>query len=204
MGLYRRVVFPWLCDLLLGSPVVARYRQELLAGVDGNVLEIGLGSGLNLPHYPKHVRTVTAVEPNAGMQSRARRRAEQAGVTVDVRACGGEQLPFADGSFDCVVSTFTLCSITDGGRAVAEAYRVLRPGGRFLFLEHGLSPDPRVRRWQCRLNRIQSWLGDGCRLDRDMRGLVASQPFGSLQVEEFDLEKTPRTHGHMYWGTATR
>jgi SAM-dependent methyltransferase len=204
MGFYRRVVFPWLCDLCLGCPAVARYRQELLAQAGGDVLEIGLGSGLNLPHYPQHVRQITAVEPNAGMQSRARRRAEKAGVTVDVRACGGEQLPFPDTCFDCVVSTFTLCSIADVGRAVAEVYRVLRPGGRFLLLEHGLSPDPAVQRWQRRLNRIQGWLGDGCRLDRDVRGLIAAEPFGSVHIEEFDLEKTPRTHGHGYWGTATR
>jgi SAM-dependent methyltransferase len=204
MGFYRRVVFPWLCDLFLGNPVVARYRQELLTEASGDVLEIGLGSGLNLPHYPKDVRTITAVEPNAGMQSRARRRAEQAGISVDVRACGGEQLPFAEASFDCVVSTFTLCSIPDAARAVAEAYRVLRPGGRLLFLEHGLSPDPGVQRWQRRLNRLQGWLGDGCRLDRDMRALAAAHSFGTLGVDEFDLEKTLRTHGHIYRGIAIR
>jgi SAM-dependent methyltransferase len=204
MGLYRRAIFPWLCDLLLDRPFVARYRRELLAQAGGDVLEIGVGTGLNLPHYPEHVRRITAVEPNVGMQRRARRRARQAGIAVDQRVGRGERLPFPDSRFDCVVSTFTLCSIDDVGGALAEVYRVLRPGGRFLFLEHGLSPDPAVLQRQRRLNRLQSWLGDGCRLDRDVKGLVAAQPFGSVEVREFDLEKTPRTHGHLYRGVAAR
>jgi SAM-dependent methyltransferase len=202
MGFYRRVIFPWLCDCCLGCPEVARYRKELLAGVGGNVLEIGLGSGLNLPHYPEHMRKITAVEPNSGMQSRARRRATQAGVEVEVHACRGERLPFPNACFDCVVSTFTLCSIADAERALVEVYRVLRPGGRFLLLEHGLSPDPSVRRWQGRLNWLEGLLADGCRLDRDIRGLVATQPFGSVRIAESDLKRIPRTHGHIYWGCA--
>jgi ubiquinone/menaquinone biosynthesis C-methylase UbiE len=204
MGIYRRFVFPALCDFSLSRPLVARYRRDLLAKAGGEVLEVGLGTGLNLPHYPEQVRRITAVEPNPGMQRRARRRAAAARVEVDVRPCRGEQLPFPDACFDCVVSTFTLCSIDDVGGALAEVYRVLRPGGRFLFLEHGLSPDPAVRKWQRRLNWLERWLADGCRLDRDIKGLVASQPFRQMEVGEHDLEGTPRTHGHLYQGVATR
>jgi ubiquinone/menaquinone biosynthesis C-methylase UbiE len=204
MGFYRRFVFPLLCDFSLGRPLVARYRRELLAEAGGDVLEVGLGTGLNLACYPEQVRRISAVEPNPGMRRRARRRAEAAGIEVDVRACRGERLPFPDACLDCVVCTFTLCSIDDVGRALAETYRVLRPGGKFLFLEHGLSPDPAVRKWQRRLNRLEGWLADGCRLDRDIKALVATQPFRQVEVGEFDLEGTPRTHGHLFQGVATR
>jgi ubiquinone/menaquinone biosynthesis C-methylase UbiE len=204
MGIYSRVIFPWLCDFGLDRPFVARHRVSLLSHAAGDVLEIGLGTGLNLPHYPRAIRRITAVEPNAGTHRRARARMQQAGMQVDKRPLGGESLPFDDGSFDCVVSTFTLCSIAGIDRALAEIYRVLRPGGKFLFLEHGLSPDAGVRAWQTRLNAVQRWLADNCHLNRDIRTLVGSQPFASVDVEQFYLEKTPRTHGYLTMGTARR
>lgn len=119
MGFYSQVIVPLLCDFGLDRPFVARYRRELLAHASGNILEIGFGTGLNLPCYPAHVRKVTTVDPNVGMYCRARRRIKKAGVEVDRRVLGGERLPFEDGTFDCVVSTFTLCSIED----VAQAMR---------------------------------------------------------------------------------
>jgi ubiquinone/menaquinone biosynthesis C-methylase UbiE len=204
VGLYSRFVFPWLCDLGLGQPFLAKYRRELLAAVSGEVLEIGFGTGLNLPHYPPHVRKITTAEPNAGTRRRAQRRIQSSGIEVEQRALDCERLPFADGTFDCVVSSWTLCSIDDVSRALGEVYRVLRPGGRFLFLEHGLSPDRRVRTWQRRLNWLTYRLGGGCRLDRDIRALVAGQPFAAVDVDEFALEKVPRTHGHTYRGVATK
>ena len=138
------------------------------------------------------------------MYRRARRRIKQAGVEVDRRVLGGERLPFEDGAFDCVVSTFTLCSIEEVAQAVREAYRVLKASGRFLILEHGLSPDPKVQKWQHRLNWLQVRLAGGCHLDRDMRALVTAQPFVSVQMDVFYIEKTPRTHGYMYRGVATK
>ncbi|HEY7313129.1 MAG TPA: class I SAM-dependent methyltransferase [Gemmataceae bacterium] len=204
MAFYRRVIFPRLCDLTLGQRFVAEYRKPLLAQARSDILEIGFGTGLNLPHYPEHVRRITAIEPNTGMSRRARQRIEQSRIEVEQRQLGGERLPFSDDCFDCVVSTFTLCSIDEVSRALGEVYRVLRPGGRFLFLEHGLSPDLGVRKWQRRLNRLQMWLADGCRLDRDMRALVAAQPFQSMECEEFDMARSPRTHGHLYRGFAVK
>jgi ubiquinone/menaquinone biosynthesis C-methylase UbiE len=204
MGFFSQVIVPLLCDFGLDRPFVARYRRELLARAGGNVLEIGFGTGLNLPHYPPHVRKVTAVDPNVGMYRKARRRVEQAGIEVDRRVLGGERLPFEDGTFDCVVSTFTLCSIQDVAQAVREVYRVLKAGGKFLFLEHGLSPQLNVRKWQHRLNWLQMRLAGGCHLDRDVRALVTAQPFASVEIDEFYIEKTPRTHGYMYRGVATK
>jgi ubiquinone/menaquinone biosynthesis C-methylase UbiE len=204
MGFYRRIVFPLLCEFTLGQPFVTAYRKELLAQAGGDVLEIGVGTGLNLPNYPAEVRKVTTVDPNPGMNRRALKRARQAGIEVDQRLLGGENLPFPDATFDCAVSTFTLCSVADPGRALAELYRVLKPDGRFLFLEHGLSPDAGVRKWQRRLNRLEMLLGDGCHLDRDMRALVTAVPFASARIDEFYADKMPRTHGYLYRGVAVR
>ncbi len=204
MGFYSQVIVPLLCDFGLGRPFVARYRRELLAHASGNILEIGFGTGLNLPYYPPHVRKVITVDPNVGMYRRARRRIKQAGIEVDRRVLGGERLPFEDGTFDCVVSTFTLCSIEGVGQALGEVYRVLKPGGRFLFLEHGLSPQSNVQKWQRRLNWLHMRLAGGCHLDRDMRALVTAQPFASVKIDEFYIEKAPRTHGYMYRGVATK
>jgi ubiquinone/menaquinone biosynthesis C-methylase UbiE len=204
MGFYSQVIVPLLCDFGLDRPLVARYRRELLTHAGGNILEIGFGTGLNLTCYPSHVRKLTTVDPNVGMYRRARRRIKQTGIEVDRRVVGGEQLPFADGTFDCVVSTFTLCSIGGVAQALREVYRVLKAGGKFRFLEHGLSPQSDVRKWQRRLNWLQMRLADGCHLDRDIRALVTAQPFASVQMDEFYLEKTPRTHGYLYRGVATK
>jgi ubiquinone/menaquinone biosynthesis C-methylase UbiE len=204
VGFYSHYIFPRICNHVLGQPHVTEQRRNLLASVGGDVLEIGFGSGLNLPCYPADVRKITAIDPNSGMSRLAQRQIQQSGIEVDLKPLSGETLPFADQSFDCVVSTFTLCSIEHVDVALHELFRVLRPGGRFLFLEHGLSPEPAVQKWQHRLNWLQVRLGDGCRLDRNMKAIVAAQPFSSVAGEQFYLERTPKTHGYMYRGVATK
>jgi ubiquinone/menaquinone biosynthesis C-methylase UbiE len=204
VGLYSRLVFPWLCDTTLGQPFVAKHRQELLSAAGGDILEIGFGTGLNLANYPNHVRNITAIDPNPGMHRRAERRIAASQIDVNKHFGRTEQLPFGDASFDCVVSTFTLCSVRDEHRAMSEVYRVLRPGGRFLFLEHGLSPAPDVQRWQRRLNWLQRNFGGNCHLDRKIRSIIAEQPFEKLEATEFYLQQTPRTHGYIYLGAATK
>ena len=204
MGFYAQVIFPRLCDFLLDKPFVAKYRRELLANASGNILEIGFGTGLNLPYYPERIRKITVVDPNPGMCRRAQKRIAQAGIEVDQRIVSGERLPFGDNTFDSVISTFTLCSIEDVNQALDEVHRVLKPGGRFLFLEHGLSPEANIQRWQRRLNWLEMRLGEGCRLDRNIKELVAARPFASTRVEEFYMEKNPKTHGYMYRGTAIK
>lgn len=204
MGFYARVVFPRLCDWALARPAVARERQTLLAHARGEVLEIGFGTGLNLPHYPPAVRRLVALDPNPGMHALARRHAKHTSLAVEHIEQRGEALPFGDATFDCVVSTFTLCSVADVATTLAEAARVLRPGGRFLVLEHGLSPDASVARWQRRLNGLEQRLADGCRLDRDMRALVAQQPGWSLDADAFYLRGVPWTHGYVTRGQGLR
>lgn len=204
MGFYSRVIFPCLCDWLLDQPYLAEHRRALLAGAAGDVLEIGVGTGLNLPHYPAHVRKIVTVEPNSGMNKRLARRARESGVEVDQRIACGERMPVEDASFDCVVSTLTMCSIRGLDAALSEFVRVLRPGGRLLFFEHGLSPEPHVARRQRRWNWLQRRVGDGCQLDVDVRGVLAAQPFRLLEIDNFYLEKTPRMLGYIYRGTAVK
>jgi ubiquinone/menaquinone biosynthesis C-methylase UbiE len=204
VGFFSQVIVPRLCDFLLNKSLLVRHRRELLARAYGDVLEIGFGTGLNLPYYPERVHKLTAVDPNPGMHRLAQTRIKQRGIEVDQQVLSSERLPFEDSRFDCAVSTFTLCSIDDVAQALREVYRVLKSGGKFLFLEHGLSPAPKVQKWQCRLNWLQVRLANGCHLDRNMKALVAAQPFSSVQVEEFYLERTPKTHGYLYQGTAVK
>ena len=204
MSFFSHVIVPRLCDFLMNKSLLVRHRRELLAGAYGDVLEIGFGTGLNLPYYSERVHKLTAIDPNPGMHRLAQKRIKQRRIEVDQHVLKGERLPFEDSRFDCAVSTFTLCSIEDVAQALREVYRVLKSGGKFLFLEHGLSPEPRVQKWQHRLNWLQVRLANGCHLDRDMKALVVAQPFAPVEVEEFYLERTPRTHGYLYRGVATK
>ena len=204
MGLYSKVIFPCFYDCLMDKPHWAKYRQEQLVSVDGEILEIGVGTGLNLPHYPEHIRRITTADPNPGMNKKLQRRIDQTGIEVDKQIISSESLPFDEGSFDCVVTTITLCSIPDVAQAMSELFRVLKPGGRILFLEHGVSPDVKVARWQRRLNWAQRLLGDGCILTLDVPELLSTLPFSTVEIDNFYMEDTPRTHGYMYRGVATK
>ena len=205
MGFYDRHVLPLVLDRVMRRPTLAEQRRALLSQVEGEVLEIGFGSGMNLPYYPPHVRRLTAVEPSAGMLKKARRRLDQ--TAIEVNALGldaAQRLPLADGSFDSVVSTWTLCTIPDVAAALREAHRVLKPGGRFFFIEHGLSPDPRVARWQKRLSFLTQKLGGGCHLERDIAAIVWASPLEVERCETFYLPGEPRLGGYTYRGLARK
>lgn len=204
MGFFSQIVVPRLCDFLLNNSLLARHRRQLLVTAHGDVLEIGFGTGLNLPCYPERIRRLTAVDPNPGMHRMAQKRIKRRGIEVDQQVLSGERLPFEDGRFDCAISTFTLCSTENVAQALGEVYRVLKSGGTFLFLEHGLSPEPSVQKWQRRLDWLQVRLANGCHLNRNMKALIAAQPFTSVEVEEFYLERMPKTHGYLYRGVATK
>jgi SAM-dependent methyltransferase len=204
MGIYARFIFPRLCDWAMRNPRMADLRRAALSEVDGDILEIGFGTGLNLEHYPEHVRRLTAVDPGVGMSRLALQRIKQSPIDVYLRVLTAEELPFEDERFDCVVSTWTLCSVPDAQRAVSEIGRVLRQGGRYIFLEHGLGDDLGVQRWQHRLTPLQRRVGDGCRLDVDIEALVRTGPFSEIRVERFLLEGTPRVVGSMYRGVAMK
>jgi ubiquinone/menaquinone biosynthesis C-methylase UbiE len=173
-----------------------------LANVQGEVLEVGFGTGLNLPYYPSHICHLTTVDVNPGMHTLAQRRIRQSPIRVDYHVLNGECLPMRDHTFDSVVSTWTLCSIHNVVRALREIRRVLKPEGRFFFVEHGLSDNPRVQRWQHRLNPLQKRIADGCHLNRNMRELVEAQQFHLVELHQFYIDGYPKILGYMYQGIA--
>jgi len=178
MGFYSERIFPWVLDKALGHPRIEARRAALVGQAAGEVLEIGFGSGATLPFYdPAKVTSLTVVEPSEGMNRRAAARLAASPVTVTSVPGAGERLPFADARFDTVVTCLTLCSVTDVPQVLAEIRRVLKPGGQFLFLEHVLSQDAGVRRWQERLNPVQKVVGVGCNLNRDSAAMVRSAGF---------------------------
>jgi ubiquinone/menaquinone biosynthesis C-methylase UbiE len=178
MGFYSERIFPWLLDRSLGHPRIEARRAALVGQAQGEVLEIGFGSGATLPFYdPAKVSQLTVVEPSEGMNRRAAARLAASPVPVRSVPGAGERLPFADASFDTVITCLTLCSVDDVPQVLAEIRRVLRPGGRFLFLEHVLSENPGRQRWQHRLTPLQRVIGVGCNLDRDTATLVRTAGF---------------------------
>ncbi|MEO0539396.1 MAG: class I SAM-dependent methyltransferase [Cyanobacteria bacterium P01_A01_bin.105] len=205
-NLYSRFVLPRLMDWAMSGTELATYRAALLKDVTGDVLEVGFGTGLNLPYYAlaaAQLTSLTVIDANEGMGAIAAPRVEASPIPVNLAILNGEALPMADASFDCVVSTWTLCSIAKVEQALAEIHRVLRPGGRFFFIEHGRSPDPGLAKWQDRLTPLQKRIADGCHLNRPIRDLVA-QIFEQASVETFYAASLPQVGGYFYQGTAIK
>jgi SAM-dependent methyltransferase len=197
-------LFPWFNDRLGHVPALERLRGEELRAAHGRVIEIGFGTGLNLPHYPPTVTSLVAVEPNPGMLARAATRIEAAAIPVEIVAASAESLPFPDNSFDCAVSFLTLCSVSEPGPVLDELRRVLGRCGRLLLMEHGLAEEPAVARWQRRLNPLETALACGCHLDRPVARLVEDSGFRFQRVRSFYLPGTPRTHGWFTVGVALK
>ena len=205
MGFYSKHVFPRLMDWTLGSPQFGKYRRRALEPASGRVLEVGFGTGLNLSYYPEAVTEIVALDPESMLEERVARRIEESPVPVTfVQLDASGALPFADGTFDAVVTTFTLCSIARVGAALAEMRRVMKADGRYLFFEHGRSEDAGTARWQDRLNPIQNVIGAGCHLNRPIDRLIMQEGLAIERLERFLLPKTPRLFAEMYRGTARR
>lgn len=202
MGLYRRFILPHVVHLACGTGPVMQQRAKVVPAARGRVLEVGVGSGLNLGLYDtSKVDRVVGLDPAPEMLRMAEKAPRAAGLEVELLPAAGEEMPFDAGSFDTVLLTFTLCSIPDPVRAVREMRRVLRPGGSLLFCEHGLAPDESVRRWQRRVGPLWGRLGGGCHLDRDIPALLRA---GGLEVSSMDAAYLQgwRPATFTYWGEA--
>jgi ubiquinone/menaquinone biosynthesis C-methylase UbiE len=183
---------------------VAEHRRQLLAGLTGRVLEVGAGNGLNFPHYPATVTEILAVEPEPYLRRQAQVAARQAPVPIRVVAGTAEALPIPDHAVDAVVASLVLCTVTDLDRALAEVRRVLRPGGRLHFYEHVRATDPRLARWQDRLERPWGWLVGGCHPNRDTVAAIGAAGLRLVALDRFDLQAMPALARPHVLGTAER
>ena len=206
MGLYEKHVLPRVVEATCGAEALHTRRASVCRSLSGRVLELGFGSGLNLEHLPAAVEEVHGVEPNDSAWRLARPRIERSTARVVRSGVDGERLEEPDGSFDHVLVTFSLCTIPDPAAALAEAHRVLRPGGRLHFLEHGSAPDGAVRRWQRRLEPVQRRLGGGCHLTRDPTELTTAAGLTVGEVEQGYLPgpSVSKPFTYLYQGTAVK
>ncbi len=200
---YDRHIMPRLIGCACASKPIMKQRAKVVPKASGKVLELGVGGGLNLAFYdPAKVESVTGVDPSLELRDRAMAAPRAEGLKVEINEGVAESLPFEAASFDTVVCTFTLCSVHSPQQALAEARRVLKPGGRFLFSEHGRSPDADVAKWQERVNPVWKALAGGCHLTRPVISSIAAAGFAVDQGERMYLPGTPRIMGWAEWGEA--
>lgn len=203
MGFYGNQVLPRLVDIALSGKAFGRLRERVAADLRGDVLEIGFGSGRNVPYYPDAVKRVWAVDPALTGRKLAATRVAASRVPVDYVGLHGERLPLEDASVDNVLTTWTLCTIPGVDQALAEVHRVLRSGGALHFIEHGRAPDPRVARWQDRLTPVQRMVAGGCHLNRRIDALVAGCGLDVEHLENFFMSG-PRAYGYIFEGKARK
>ena len=204
MGLYGKYVLPRVVHLACSARPNMRQREKLVPLASGRVLEVGMGSGLNLPFYDaRRVTKVWGLEPSPEMSKMASAAVEAVAFDVEFVSAGGEQIPLDSESFDTVLMTFTLCTIPDAERALREIARVLKRGGQLLFCEHGAAPDAGIRRWQNRIDPLWRRLAGGCHLNRDIPGLIRR---GGFEITRMDTMYIPgwRPASFNYWGAAAK
>lgn len=205
MGWWTERILPGVLDKQLSQPMITAARARVCAGLRGEVVEIGFGSGLNVPHYPRAVTTVRAIEPSARAWELAARRVAASRVPITLGGLDGQQIDAQSGSADAVLVTFTLCTIPDAASALSEMRRVLQPGGTVHFLEHGRSPDARVAAWQRRLGPVQYRCAGGCHLDREIDRLIRDAGFtiDELTTEYLSGPALSRPFTYTYLGVAS-
>lgn len=202
MPLYSKYILPWCTNLACAGGPIAKQRAKIVPRAKGVVLEVGIGSGLNLPFYDTaHVTKVWGLEPSLEMRRRAETVAHGVDLPVEFLDLPGEEIPLDDQSVDCVLVTYTLCTIPDAAQALGQMRRVLKPGAELLFCEHGRAPDETIRRWQDRLDPFWSRISGGCHLNRPIDALVRDAGFRIEGMETMYIPG-PRTHSFNYWGAA--
>lgn len=203
MSFYEDVILPRFINCACGTKPIMKQREKVVPKATGTVLEIGVGTGLNLPIYdPGKVDRVIGLDPSEASWELARQRADGLDFELEFIGLPGEQIPLDDNSVDTVLVTFALCTIPDPVKALHGMARVLKPGGRLLFAEHGLAPDDAVARWQGRINPLWRRMAGGCNLNRNIPGLLGEGGFQVAELEQAYLPSTPRIAGYNYWGSA--
>ena len=203
MPFYRDRVYPSLVSLLGNPKPIREVRQRIIPRAEGTVLEIGVGSGANFVYYdPAKVSKLYALEPNPGMVRLADRQRRRTALDVEFLDLSAERIPLADGMVDTVVSTFTLCTIPGVLDAIRGIARVLKPGGKLIFFEVGLAPDPHVQRWQARLEGLYHWVFQGLYLTRDIPALIEQSGFAIEQMDSAHIAAFPKSSSYCWWGVA--
>ncbi len=204
MGIYSKTIFPFLMDFVCSNRQIGKHRKDLLQSVQGKILEIGFGTGVNLEYYPSRVQAINVVEPNTGMHRKAAKRMANSKIKVGISRGVCEKLPFENQIFDSVVSTFTLCSIADVELALWELHRVLKPTGKIFFLEHGLSDDVAIAKKQRRFTPWQRRIADGCSLDRNIEALVSGAGFKITTLKKYYFTPRFKMFTFLYQGEAQK
>ena len=203
-NLYERYLLPRLLRCACGSKPVQYQRKKVVPLAHGTVLEVGMGSGANLPFYePNKVDLIYGLEPSEGMRALARPAVQASRLNVEIIDLPGEQIPLADDSIDCVLLTYTLCTIPDRPTALAQMRRVLKPGGQLIFCEHGLAPDQSTANWQRRIEPLWSKLAGGCHVTIPMPQVIHAAGFVIESLDEMYLPNTPKPLGYTFWGVAS-
>ncbi|WP_374613419.1 class I SAM-dependent methyltransferase [Sphingorhabdus sp.] len=202
-GWWERVMVPKLIGCACSQPQIMKARSRIVPKAEGDVLELGCGGGINMAFYdPARLKSFSGVDPSAGLLDRSREAAQAIGIEADIRGGVGEAIPFASESFDTVLCTFTLCSVDDQKQVLAEMRRVLRPGGKILFLEHGSAPDEDVRKWQRRIEPIWKRIGGNCHLTRPITSAYEAAGFKVGGGDKGYMPKSPRPFSWIEWGEA--
>jgi len=204
MGFYSNVIIPFFYDYSMDSKKINEGRKSILNKItEEEILEIGFGTGINLKFYPQNVKKIIGVDTNKGMLQQAHKKINGK-IEIELINQSSESLPFPDNSINAIVSTYTLCSIKEIISALKEIYRVLKPGGKYYFLEHGLADNPKTQKWQQRLNRLQNIWADGCNLSRDMKSLIEKAGFNIIEMKNYYMKRDPKIVGYMYEGIAVK
>ena len=203
MSLYDKYVLPKFLNCACGSKPVARQRKKVVPLAEGKVLEVGIGSGLNLPFYDKSkIDELWGLDPSEELSEMARKVADSEQMEVNFISSGAEEISLPDDHFDSVLITYTMCTIPEVIRANGEIRRVLKNGGKMIFCEHGEAPDENIRRWQKRINPIWGKFAGGCNINRKIPSLIEDSGFDIIELEEMYLPSTPKIAGYNYWGYA--
>jgi len=204
MSLYDKYILPKIIDWGCGQEIMQQQRQQVVPMAYGRILEIGIGSGRNLPFYDStHVEKVIGIDPSAEMLAMARERSRDLPFPVEFVQMGSETIPLDDHSVDTVLMTFTLCTIPDVEAALQQMRRVLKPGGELIFCEHGRAPDANIQKWQDRINPLWKRCFGGCNINRNIPALLRASGFRINRIEQTYLPDTPRIAGYRYLGTAS-